>query len=84
MKGYARRYGSAYGDQAIGNLMTEGLVPALIHQDPRYFRIGASSGHSKLYRTGNALRGVMWARNDSGKWAFNYSEWVGNAACRPG
>lgn len=80
LKGYARRYGAAYGDQAIGNLMTEGIVPALIRQDPRYFRMGAASGHSKTYRTLYALRGVMWAKDDNGKWDFNYSEWVGNAA----
>src|SRR5215467_13269555 len=30
LKGYAKRYGAAYGDQAIGNLMTEGVVPALL------------------------------------------------------
>ena len=80
LKGYGRRYGAAYGDQAIGNLMTEGIVPAIIRQDPRYFRLGSVSGHSKTYRTLYALRGVMWAKNDNGKWGFNYSEWVGNAA----
>src|SRR5260370_19380312 len=48
-----------------------------MHQDPRYFRLGP--GHTKWNRTGYALRGVMAVRNDSGKWAFNYSEWVGNA-----
>lgn len=79
LKGYAKRLGSSYGDQAIGNVMTEGLVPALIHQDPRYFRLGPV--RRKWYRTGYALRGVVTARNDNnGKWVFNYSEWVGNAA----
>ena len=78
-KGYARRYGSAYGDQAIGNLMTEGFMPVLLHEDPRYFRIGSGSGHSKWYRTGYALRGVMWAKTDHGNWTFNAAEWVGNS-----
>jgi hypothetical protein len=78
LKGYAKRLGSSYADQAIGNVMTEGLVPAVIHQDPRYFRLGPV--RTKKYRTAYALRGVMAARNDNGKWAFNYSEWVGNAA----
>jgi hypothetical protein len=78
LKGYAKRLGSSYADQAIGNVMTEGLVPTLMHQDPRYFRLGPV--RTKKYRTAYALRGVMAARNDNGKWAFNYSEWVGNAA----
>jgi hypothetical protein len=77
LKGYAKRYGSSYADQAIGNLLTEGLIPSVMHQDPRYFRLGP--GHRKWSRTGYALRGVMASRNDNGKWAFNYSEWVGNS-----
>jgi len=24
----------------IGNMMTEGFAPALLHEDPRYFRLG--------------------------------------------
>lgn len=76
LKGYAKRFGSAYGDQAGSNLLAEGLIPAVMHQDPRYFRLGPV--RRKWYRTSYALRGVMAARNDNGKWAFNYSEWVGN------
>src|SRR5277367_949420 len=36
--GYARRFGTALGDQCIGNMMAEGFVPAAFHQDPRYFQ----------------------------------------------
>jgi len=39
MKGYLKRFAAGYGDQMIGNMMTEGFVPALFHQDPRYFRL---------------------------------------------
>lgn len=79
LKGYAKRFGSAYGDQAASNLLAEGVIPAVMHQDPRYFRLGPV--RRKWYRTGYALRGVMTARNDNnGKWVFNYSEWVGNVA----
>src|SRR3984957_438191 len=38
--GFARRFGTSYADQAIGNIMTEGLFPTLLHEDPRYFRRG--------------------------------------------
>src|ERR1700691_3218042 len=40
VKGYVIRFATAYGDQMIGNIMTEALVPILAHQDPRYFRRG--------------------------------------------
>ena len=40
MAGYARRLGTGYADQAIGNMMTEAIFPTLLHEDPRYFRRG--------------------------------------------
>jgi hypothetical protein len=78
LKGYAKRFGSAYGDQAASNLLAEGLIPAVMHQDPRYFRLGPA--RTKWYRIGYALRGVMVTKNDRGTWTFNAGEWVGNAA----
>ncbi len=36
-KEFAKYYGGAFADQAIGNIMTEGLFPIALHQDPRYF-----------------------------------------------
>ena len=33
MEGYAKRFGAAYADQAIGNLLTEGLFPTMLHED---------------------------------------------------
>ena len=32
-----------YADQAIGNMMTEGFFPVMLHEDPRYFRRGYGS-----------------------------------------
>jgi len=77
VKGYARRYGASYGDQAIGNMMTEAIWPSLLHEDPRYFRIGPGGG-SKWHRTGYALSRVMIDRSDKNTPRFNFSEWVGN------
>jgi hypothetical protein len=74
--GYGRRLGTAYADQAIGNMMTEAIYPSLLHEDPRYFRRGHGSVGS---RTWYALTRVMVTRTDSGGTRFNYSEWVGNA-----
>ena len=62
MKGYAKRYGSSYGDQAIGNLMAEGLVPSLLHEDPRYFPHGGGIGYD-----GRTSRVVCAAWSDGRK-----------------
>jgi hypothetical protein len=79
MKGYGRRFGTALGDQIIGNMMTESFFPALLREDPRYFRIGKSRG-SVLHRTGYALSRIFITRLDNGGRTFNFSEWVGNAS----
>lgn len=77
MKGYAKRFGGAYGDFAIQNTMTEGVFPALLHQDPRYFRRHTGTARSRLcYAVGR----LFITRTDSGGRQFNYSEVVGGAA----
>ncbi len=76
MEGYAKRFATAYGDQMIGNMMTEGFFPAIFHQDPRYFRVAEGS---KLHRTRLALQQIIICKNDSGHRTFNFSEWGGNA-----
>ena len=77
VKGYAKRLASSYGDQAVGNLMTEAIFPSLLQEDPRYFRLG-SGGGTTWHRVGYALTRVFVVRTDKGKWDFNYSEWLGN------
>jgi hypothetical protein len=76
--GYFRRFGTSSGDQIIGNMMTEGIVPSLIHQDPRYFRLGSTEG-TKKHRLLYALKSIVVAKMDTGKKSFNFSEWGGNA-----
>jgi len=75
--GYARYFGTAYGDFVIGDYMTEAVFPALLHQDPRYFRRGTGSGWSRL---GYSMKQIVWTHTDSGGTQFNYSEIAGNAA----
>ena len=75
VEGYAKRYAAAYGDQAIGNVMTEGLFPSLLHEDPRYFRKETGSFRSRL---GSALVQILVVRTDSGGRRFNTSEILGN------
>jgi hypothetical protein len=76
LEGYAHRLWTGYVDQALGNMMTEGLFPAMLHEDPRYFRKGTGP---KWSRAGYAVSRIFVTRTDSGGTRFNYSEWVGNA-----
>ena len=75
--GYAKRFGAAYADQAVGNYLAEAILPSLLREDPRYFRMGTGS---KWRRTKYALTRVVVTRTDAGRAQFNYSEIVGNAA----
>jgi hypothetical protein len=74
--GYSRYFGTAYSDFVIGNFMTEGIYPTILHQDPRYFRKGHGSGLSRL---GYAAGQIFWTHNDNGTTGLNYSELAGNA-----
>jgi len=76
VEGYAKRFGTTYADFAIENMMTEGIFPTLLHQDPRYFRRSEGTRRSRL---GYAISRLFITRSDSGKNQFNYSEVVGAA-----
>jgi hypothetical protein len=76
MEGFGKRLGTGYADQAIGNMMTEAIYPAMLHEDPRYFRRGTGTVKS---RTWYALSRIFVTRTDSGGRRFNFSEVLGNA-----
>jgi hypothetical protein len=75
-QGFGKYYGGALADQAIGNIITEGLFPVVLHQDPRYF-VKGTGGFWK--RTGYALSREVITRGDDGRNHFNTSELAGNA-----
>lgn len=72
--GYGERYAAATADQAIGNIFSDGVFPALLHQDPRHFRRGTGTVRSRLRF---ALRQTILARNDNGEWHFATAKWLG-------
>jgi hypothetical protein len=61
-------------------MMTEGIYPAILHEDPRYFRRGDGSGWSRL---GYAIGQIFWIHTDSGKAQLNLSEIAGNGVSSP-
>jgi hypothetical protein len=70
--GYSKRFAAGVADNATGDFFGMFLYPTLFHQDPRYYRVGRGSADSRI---GHALAHSFVAVNDSGKHAFNYSEW---------
>jgi hypothetical protein len=74
--GYGRRYAATFADQTVSNFMAEGVFPTLLHEDPRYFRLGRGGFWR---RTGYAVSRVFATRTDHGGQEFNYSEFGGNA-----
>jgi hypothetical protein len=76
--GYAERAGAAYLDSFDGNMIGNGLLPALLHQDPRFFRMGHGSFPRRLVYA--AASAVMCKHDNTGKWEPNYSNVAGNIA----
>jgi len=76
-EGYGKYYWHIFVDGAIENYMAEALVPAVTHEDPRYYTLG-TGGFFK--RTGYAISKLFVTRTDAGKNTFNLSEIVGSGA----
>jgi hypothetical protein len=77
LKGYGKRFALSFADNTLGNFVTEAVFPSMLHQDPRYFRLGEGGF---IRRTGYVLSRIVITRSDSGQSQFNYSEIGGNAA----
>jgi hypothetical protein len=73
--GYAKRFGASYADDFDGELWSEGILPSLLHQDPRYFRLGHGGFRRRL---GYSLLAAVRCRGDNGNWQFNTSNIGGN------
>jgi hypothetical protein len=74
--GYAKRAGSAYVDSFLGNMIGNGFLPGVLHQEPRYFRLGHGNFfHRVLYSAASAVR----CKHDGmDRWEPNYSNVAGN------
>jgi hypothetical protein len=75
LKGFARRYGANYADNFDGNFWGNAVLPSLLHQDPRYFRMG----HGPiLKRTLYSISTTFRTHGDNGNWQPNVSNLLGN------
>lgn len=75
IKGYGRYYWRAFTDGVSGTYFTEAIVPAITHEDPRYYTLG----HGRfIRRMVYALSRAVLTKTDSGGTSFNWSEVGGN------
>jgi hypothetical protein len=76
IEGYGKRSGAAYLDAFDGTIIGNGLLPAILHQDPRYFRLGHGTvTHRLLYALAT---NVICKHDNTHKWEPNYSNVGGN------
>ena len=73
--GFFKRYGAAIADGASGRFFRTYAYPVLLHEDPRYFRLG--NGLKKT-RTWYSLNRVFVTRTDAGNSRFNWSKLLGS------
>lgn len=75
-EGYWERAGAGYLDAFDSTMIGNALLPTLLHQDPRYFRLGHGSVlHRVLYASATSFI----ARGDkTRRWQPNYSNVMGN------
>jgi len=77
VKGYAKRYALAFGDNTVENFMVAAVFASGLRQDPRYYQMGKGKF---LRRVEYAASRVVVTRSDSGKNEFNSSEIFGAAS----
>lgn len=75
VSGYFQRYGTTYADTFDGNFWGNAVLPSLLKEDPRFYRMGTGSvGRRFLW----AASTTIWCRRDNGKWGPNYANVAGN------
>ncbi len=75
--GYGKRFGAGLADETASGFFGTFLFPSVLHQDPRYYRLGAGPFKKRL---GHALIRPVLTHKDSGERAFNWSGMLGSIA----
>ena len=75
--GYGKRFGAGLADETAAGFFGTFLFPSVLHQDPRYYRLGAGPFKKRL---GHALIRPVLTHKDSGGRAFNWSGILGSIA----
>jgi len=74
-KGYSKRLGAGFADGVTGSLISNAILPSLLHQDPRYFYQGSGTKKSRAL---HAMLAPFVCKGDNGAWQPNYSQLGGS------
>jgi len=74
-EGYGKRLGAGFADAVTGSLISNAILPSLLHQDPRYFYQGSGTKKSRAL---HAMLAPFVCKGDNGAWQPNYSQWGGS------
>ena len=72
---FGEYYARGFSDQIIGSYVTDAIMPTLLHEDPRYFRLGTGTFWRRIYYASSR---IFVTRLDNGKSRFNITEIAGN------
>ena len=75
--GYGKRFSAGLADETAAGFFGTFLFPSVLHQDPRYYRLGAGSFKKRL---GHVLIRPVLTHKDSGGRTFNWSGLLGSIA----
>ena len=74
MGGWAKNAGTLFTEDMTGAFFITFLIPSIVKQDPRYYRMP----HASIpRRVGNAIVQPVWTRSDSGKHMPNLAMLIG-------
>jgi hypothetical protein len=73
---YGKCFASMDADSDISSFFGDFLFPVMVHQDPRYFRLGEGSFGARLW---HAVSRVVVTHSDSGRMVFSSASLAGTA-----
>jgi len=73
---FAQRFGAAVTREDSYRMLTDAVLPVVLHEDPRYYRLGTGS---IIRRMTYAFVQTFVTRKDDGEKTFNYAGWIGRA-----
>ena len=74
-EGYSKRLGAGFADAVTGGLISNAILPSLLHQDPRYFYQGTGTKKSRAL---HAMLAPIICKGDNGALQPNYSQLGGS------
>ena len=77
---YAQRFGAAAARNASEDIFSDAVLASILHEDPRYYRMGPGPGQGPVRRVLHAVSRTFISQTDSGRTMPNFSLLGGNLA----